>query len=159
GNGNGNGNGNFLQDRSTTISAATPSSQQIQDILMRDLHQHQPQQPAPESDLTTNANTNANTFSKPPPTRTHMLDPTHAKDRSCKNTPSNCSVLAVQTSSSAKKNGKGRHASVAGVKSPSPSVTPGPLCFGGKNHAMMTFTSAAKHATAATMTLNPSLLF
>jgi hypothetical protein len=63
GNADGNSNGNFLQDGSTIVSAAAPSSQQTQDILMGDSHQYQPQQPAPESDPTANANTTANTFS------------------------------------------------------------------------------------------------
>ncbi|OJA11850.1 hypothetical protein AZE42_08028 [Rhizopogon vesiculosus] len=41
----GNGNDNFLQDDHR--SAAVPSSQQTQDILMGDSRQHQLQQPAP----------------------------------------------------------------------------------------------------------------
>ncbi|OJA09082.1 hypothetical protein AZE42_11096 [Rhizopogon vesiculosus] len=126
--GDGNGNGNFLQDRSTIISATAPSSQQTQDILMSDSHQHQLQQPAPESDPTANASTNAGTFShlsQTPPTCTHMLNPAHAKDHSSKNTPTSHPVFTVQTSSSMK-SGKGRCTSAAGVKSPSSSVTPTP---------------------------------
>ncbi|OAX38290.1 hypothetical protein K503DRAFT_170783 [Rhizopogon vinicolor AM-OR11-026] len=157
GNGDGNSNGNFLQDGSTIVSAAAPSSQQTQDILMSDSRQHQP---APESDT----NTNANTFPhlSQPPTHSHSHAQSHprtrAKDRSGKNTPTNRPVLTVQTSSGTKKSGKGRRASAAGVKSPSSSVTPAPSASVIKNSTTTTSTSAAKHATATATTLNPSLL-
>ncbi|OAX36498.1 hypothetical protein K503DRAFT_295899 [Rhizopogon vinicolor AM-OR11-026] len=97
---NGDSNGNFLQDGSTIVSATTPSSQQTQTLAR------------------------SRTFPKLPPTHTHALNPTRAKDCSGRDTPTNRLVLTMQTSSGTKKSGKGQCASAAGMKSPSSSVTP-----------------------------------
>ncbi|OAX31118.1 hypothetical protein K503DRAFT_806357 [Rhizopogon vinicolor AM-OR11-026] len=82
----------------------------------------------------------------------------HAKDCSGKNMPTNHLILTAQISSGMKKSGKGRCISATGVKSPSSFVVPAPSASVVKNSTTMTSTSAAKHTTSTTMTLNPSLI-
>ncbi|OAX30512.1 hypothetical protein K503DRAFT_807157 [Rhizopogon vinicolor AM-OR11-026] len=86
------------RDYSTT---ATPS------YHYEDSRQHQPHQPAPESDPTANTSINASTLShlSQTPTHSHAHAQSHPRTRakhSGKNTLTNCPVLTVQTSFSTK---------------------------------------------------------
>ncbi|OAX33234.1 hypothetical protein K503DRAFT_859906 [Rhizopogon vinicolor AM-OR11-026] len=160
GSGDVNGNGNFLQNESTIVSAAALSSQQTQDFLMSDSRQRQPQQPASESDPTANANTNANTFSHLSQTPTHShahaqpnLHQRPLRQKHAHQLPH--SHRADFTHHEEEWQGAAR---ICGRREESQSIRyTCPLCFSGTNSATMMSTSAAKHATATTTTLNHSL--